>query len=197
MGQTKRRGLVVVAVVSAAFGVCAEARGETPCLLALFRAAEMVRARPSPPLVNFRAPSSALSPLVRSLHWVGRRLTARGDAERGLIKFLPIPGLGPSVTLEGGTLFDVDAKRLGRMFGIDPGAEEHLGYDFGDAHLGLEMGRARSYRLLIRGGVSMLQSKRSILEDPVGGWRDSGGQTRLSAGPHFGASGRITFVIYL
>lgn len=197
MGQRKRRGLVVVSVVSAAFGVCAEARGEAPCLLALFRAAEIVQGIPSPPLLDFKAPSRAVSPLLRSLHWVGRRLTSRGDAERGVIEFQPMPELGPSVTLEGGTLFDVDAKRLGRMFGIDAGAEEHLGYDFGDAHLGIEMGRARSYRLLIRGGVSMLQSKRSILEDPVGGWRDTGGQTRVSAGPHFGASGRITFVIYL
>src|SRR5262249_19642905 len=71
----------------------------------------------------------------------------------------------PTLTLEGGTQFRHDYRPLLSKFGIDainapwaPVAAQ-FGYEYANAHLGLEFGSPRRFIFTLRGGISYLSTK--------------------------------------
>ncbi len=70
-------------------------------------------------------------------------------------------GVGPSLTLEGGHYFDGNANELGRtMTGgqyEDSAVLERVGYDFANAHLGLELG-GDTVQFFVHGGLSYIRT---------------------------------------
>ena len=71
-------------------------------------------------------------------------------------------GIGPSLTLEGGHYFEGNANKLARSLS---GADyedmmllDRIGYDFANAHLGLELG-GESVVFYVHGGVSYVRTK--------------------------------------
>ncbi|HVR61679.1 MAG TPA: hypothetical protein VMU50_07250 [Polyangia bacterium] len=70
-------------------------------------------------------------------------------------------GSGPSLTLEGGHYFDGNANGLARKFAgatyKDNALLERFGYDYANAHLGLEFGSER-VTFYIHGGMSFIRT---------------------------------------
>jgi hypothetical protein len=71
-------------------------------------------------------------------------------------------GVGPSLTLEAGHFFDGDANGVARAFAGDAYKDSpllrRLGYDYVNAHLGVELG-ARRVTFFIHGGVSYARAQ--------------------------------------
>jgi hypothetical protein len=80
---------------------------------------------------------------------------------RGGVSILPF-GRGPSLTVEGGHFFDGNANATARRFvgaGFqDNAALERIGYDFANAHLGLDFGYKR-VTFFIHGGMSYVRGR--------------------------------------
>jgi hypothetical protein len=145
-------------------------------------------AHPAPHALDWSAPRpTSISSLTTPLRWLERRLRASGDCSHGQVRFVPWSGISPTLTLEGGSLFEVDPQRIATLLGIGFGAYERLGYDFGHAHLGLKLGSARAPQLLLRGGFSMLVPK----PDGFGNARSSRSATADRPRTQLGASARL------
>ena len=179
-------GLTTSAVSAAATAAPAQQPKQAPAVES--------RARPLLGLTNFDAPSTVdISLFGETGRWINTRLTALGDCERGAVSFVPFEGLSPNLTLEGGSLFEIDRERIARPLGIGFAALERPGYSFGDAHFGLELGCPKVFRILLRGGFSMLISRpdafRSLRYTPTA--RAHPSRTQL------GASGRILLQFHI
>ena len=79
---------------------------------------------------------------------------------RGGVSLIPF-GAGPSATLEGGRYFEGDANGIARTlagngFG-DNAVLQRVGYDFANAHLGLDFGMRR-VTFFIHGGMSYIKA---------------------------------------
>jgi hypothetical protein len=79
---------------------------------------------------------------------------------RGGVTLAPF-GWGPSLSLEGGHYFDGNANGLARKFAgadfKDSAVLERVGYDYANAHLGLELGYRR-VTFYLHGGMSYIRA---------------------------------------
>jgi hypothetical protein len=79
---------------------------------------------------------------------------------RAGVTLLPF-GSGPSATLEAGHYFDGDANGLARKFAgssFQSALLERVGYDYANAHLGLDFGSRRA-TFYIHGGMSYVRAR--------------------------------------
>ena len=115
----------------------------------------------------------AASVALRPWHWL--RLQAGGlhntisPGLRGGVSLVPFYfWITPSLTLEAGHYFDGDATWIARRLtpnrNLDP-LFRNVGYDFGNAHLGLELGSPRSVSFFLRAGISY--AKMTGINDPT------------------------------
>jgi hypothetical protein len=67
----------------------------------------------------------------------------------------------PSLTVEAGHFFPGDATWVVHLVStsVNSSLLNHVGYDYGNAQLGLELGSPRSVAFFVRGGISYLQTK--------------------------------------
>jgi opacity protein-like surface antigen len=129
--------------------------------------------------------------VLRPFKWfrasVGGGYNMISKGVRGGISVLPF-GRGPSATLEAGRYFEGDANATARKF-MGPGfqdnaALERVGYDYANAHLGLDFGYKR-VTFYIHGGMSYIQGKVHNLDqfvqtDPsINGQNSSGTQVSI------------------
>jgi len=137
------------------------------------------------------------SPVPTALGWLVRHLNAEGDAKCGTVRFTPFPRwISPYLVLHGGSLFEVDADRVASLLGLEDAPTERLGYDFGDAHAGIQVVRRNRYRFLIRGGLSILVSKPDAFA-PCAIHKQAFGAVRAQSHAYVGASGRIILQIFI
>lgn len=84
-----------------------------------------------------------------------------GVSVQGGVALIPF-GWGPSLSLEGGHYFDGNANSLARKMAgptfEDNALLERIGYDYANAHLGLELGE-RSFTFFIHGGMSYISTQ--------------------------------------
>ncbi|HME91326.1 MAG TPA: hypothetical protein VKE49_07870 [Myxococcaceae bacterium] len=120
----------------------------------------------------------AASVALRPWHWL--RLQAGGmhntvsPGLRGGISLVPFYfWITPSLTLEAGRYFEGDATWIARRLtpnrNLDP-LFGKVGYDFGNAHLGLELGSPRSVSFFLRAGISYVQMGKGVqqaISDPT------------------------------
>jgi hypothetical protein len=105
-----------------------------------------------------------LSAVVRPAWWVrlhaGAGTNSIGAGIRGGAALTPF-GSGPSLAVEAGHYFEGDANGLAQNFsGTSSEASavlQRIGYDFANAHLGLEFGQERVL-FFIHGGVSYMRT---------------------------------------
>ena len=145
--------------------------------------------------------------VVRPLKWL--RAAAGGGTNsisrgwRAGVTLLPF-GAGPSASLEYGQYQDGDANGLAKTFlgkGFDGSpALERVGYEFMNAHLGLDFG-SRNFVFFIHGGVTMLRGQIHNLDAAT---RDAGatGATEVVVrqDPHFKAVGpsvKLGLLVYV
>jgi hypothetical protein len=115
-------------------------------------------------MMDAGAPDGANASLVfRPLSWLrahgggGYNLISKGV--RAGVTLLPF-GAGPSATLEAGHYFDGDANGLARRFAGSTFSSpllERVGYDYANAHLGLDFGSRRAV-FYIHGGMSYIRA---------------------------------------
>lgn len=123
----------------------------------------------------------------------------------GGLSLIPF-GAGPSLTVEGGHYFDGDANGLARRFAgsafSDQAVLERVGYDYGNAHLGLELGKRR-FTFFIHGGLSYVRATVHNLDAQINGKADvasSGATVSFNQDPVvkvIGPSLKLGFVLYL
>jgi hypothetical protein len=157
----------VLAGATALWPVAARAAGEIDIALSA-RAAAAVLPGPLPCLgvmADAGLPDGAGASLVlRPRRWI----RAHGGASYNMISagfkggatLLPF-GAGPSATLEAGHYFDGDANGLARKFAgqnLQRPLLEKVGYNFANAHLGLDFGDRR-VTFYIHAGMSYVQAK--------------------------------------
>jgi len=118
-------------------------------------------------------------------------------------------GRGPSGTLEVGRYFDGDANAAARSF-LGAGFQgapvlERIGYDYANAHLGLDLGYKR-VTFYIHGGMSYVRgtihnAERQISSDPqINGTNANGTTISIKQDPTIkviGPSAKIGLIVYL
>lgn len=105
------------------------------------------------------------SVVYRPVSWlrthVGAGYNLIGVSVQGGLALIPF-GWGPSLTLEGGHYFDGNANGLARKMAgptfKDNALLERIGYDYANAHLGLELGE-RTFTFFIHGGMSYIATQ--------------------------------------
>jgi hypothetical protein len=152
------------------------------------------------------------SVVLRPLKWLrgslggGYNMISKGV--RGGLSVLPF-GRGPSATLEIGRFFEGDANAAARKF-MGPGfqdnaALERVGYDYANAHLGLDFGYKR-VTFYIHGGMSYIQGKVHNLDqfvqtDPsINGQNSNGTQVSIPQPATVKAivpSAKLGLIVYL
>jgi len=117
-------------------------------------------------MVDAGIPDGATGSLVvRPFSWlraeVGGGYNLISKSVRGGLALIPF-GSGPSATLEAGRYFEGDANGLARRFAgagyEDNAALQRVGYDFVNAHLGLDFGQ-RWFTFFIHGGMSYVRAQ--------------------------------------
>jgi hypothetical protein len=125
---------------------------------------------------------AAVSGVYRPFRWlraeVGGSYNMISKGVRGGLTLVPF-GMGPSATLEAGHYFDGDANGLARKFagaGFDDNAVlQRIGYDYANAHLGLDFGMRRVV-FFIHGGMSYIRANvHNINSELPGGTASAGG----------------------
>jgi len=127
-------------------------------------------------MVDVGVPDGLMASLV-ARPWTWMRVSAGGGTNsisngwRAGISLLPF-GAGPSATLEYGRYQDGDAndlakKFVGGNFNGSP-ALERVGYEFMNAHLGLDFG-SRNVVFFVHGGVTMLRGQIHNLDAAIAG----------------------------
>lgn len=118
---------------------------------------------------------------------------------RGGVTLVPLSGsVSPTLVAEAGHYFPGDANPLARRISGDPDMDnallEDIGYDYGNAHLGLVMGSSR-LRFYMQGGLSYIKTEvknvNSALEPDMG--------VRFESDPRISGiipSGRIGLIFY-
>jgi hypothetical protein len=89
-------------------------------------------------------------------------------------------GAGPSATLEAGHYFDGNANGIARSIAgsgfHDSAILQRVGYDFANAHLGLDFGMRRVV-FFLHGGMSYIHARIHDVNDQVSGPTSPGGTT--------------------
>lgn len=125
---------------------------------------------------------------------------------RGGLSILPF-GRGPSLSVEAGRFFEGDANAAARkyMSGFeDIAVLQRVGYDFANAHLGLDFGYQR-VTFFIHGGMSYLRGKirdaNQFFTDPsIDGMNSDGVSVKIKQDPTvvaIGPSAKIGLIVYL
>lgn len=115
--------------------------------------------------------------VVRPWRWLRAHAGASCDlisfGVRGGLAWVPFRGVfRPTLTIEGGHVFEGDANRVSRLFGLDSPALERVGYSHASAHLGFEIGNDDGFVFFLHGGASLLLSRirnlQQVLQDETG-----------------------------
>jgi hypothetical protein len=125
---------------------------------------------------------------------------------RGGLVIVPL-GVGPSITLEGGHYFEGDANGIaGQIVGSGyqrTATAQRFGYQYANAHLGLELGHER-VAFLVHGGVSyvhvVLHDANDLLTPKSTGPQNGATTFALNGDPVITAwvpSAKLGFLIYL
>jgi hypothetical protein len=154
-------------------------------------------------------PDGATASLViRPVTWAhvevggGYNLISKGV--RAGVSLIPF-GVGPSATLEAGRFFDGDANGLVRQFaGASFGESavlQRVGYDFANAHLGLDFG-TRRVTFFIHGGMSYIRANVHNVSEQLAGSSGSTSQTTVTFNQDpqvrlFTPSGKLGFIFYI
>jgi hypothetical protein len=170
---------------------------------------------PSLPMLGIQldagVPDGAQAALVLR-PWKAIRFTLGGGYNaiskgvRGGVSLLPF-GRGPSLTVEAGRFFEGDANAAARkyMSGFeDVAILQRVGYDFANAHLGLDFGYER-FTFFIHGGMSYLRGKirdaNQFFTDPsIDGMNADGVEVKIKQDPTvvaIGPSAKIGLIVYL
>lgn len=161
-------------------------------------------------MVGAGVPDGAQASLVlRPLPWLrlhgggGYNLISKGVS--GGLSLIPF-GAGPSLTVEGGHYFDGNANGIARKLAgsafEDQAVLERVGYDYANAHLGLELGQRR-FTFFVHAGLSYVRATVHNLDTQLNGSAASnGGSTTVSFGQDpvvkvIGPSLKLGFVLYL
>ncbi|HEX4801883.1 MAG TPA: hypothetical protein VFV14_00110 [Myxococcaceae bacterium] len=120
----------------------------------------------------------AASVALRPWHWL--RIQAGGmhntisPGMRGGISLVPFYfWITPSLTAEAGHYFEGDATWIARRLTSDRSLDplfRQVGYDFGNAHLGLELGSPQGVSFFLRAGISYVQMGKGVqqaITDPT------------------------------
>jgi hypothetical protein len=144
--------------------------------------------------------------------WRALRFTVGGGYNviskgvRGGLSLLPF-GRGPSLTVEAGRFFEGDANAAARKYMgdfQDIAVLQRVGYDFANAHLGLDFGYKR-VTFFIHGGMSYLRGKvrdaNQFFTDPsIDGMNADGVSVKFTQDPTvvaIGPSAKIGLIVYL
>jgi hypothetical protein len=134
-------------------------------------------------------PDGANASLVlRPLRWLrlhgGGGYNTISTGVRAGITLVPF-GMGPSATLEAGHYFEGNANGMAQRFAgstFSSATLDRLGYDYGNAHLGLDLGYRR-VTFFIHGGMSYMRAQihnaDSVLASQVSG-AGGNGSTEIS-----------------
>jgi hypothetical protein len=141
----------------------------------------------------------------RPLQWLRLHASAGTNAvspgARAGVLVVPL-GVGPSATLEAGHYFEGDANAVAGAFGgpeyRDNSMAEQVGYDFVNAHVGLEVGAER-FTFFLHGGASYVRAELHHVNDVLG---QSEGDTAITlhGNPRITAwlpSFKLGFVLHL
>jgi hypothetical protein len=141
-------------------------------------------------MVGAGVPDGATASLVyRPFSWLrteaGGSYNLISKGVRGGVSLIPF-GMGPSVSLEAGHYFDGNANGLARNIAgggfQDNAILQRIGYDFANAHLGLDFGMRRAV-FFIHGGMSYIRASVHNVNTEIssgtasGGMGSSGGTT--------------------
>ena len=141
-------------------------------------------------MVGAGVPDGATASLVyRPFSWLrteaGGSYNMISKGVRGGVSLIPF-GMGPSVSLEAGHYFDGNANGLARNIAggsfQDNAILQRIGYDFANAHLGLDFGMRRAV-FFIHGGMSYIRASVHNVNTEIsngtasGGMGSSGGTT--------------------
>ena len=129
---------------------------------------------------------AAVSGVYRPFKWLRAELGGSynmiSKGVRGGVSLIPF-GMGPSATLEAGHYFDGDANGLARKFagaGFDDNAVlQRIGYDYANAHLGLDFGMRRVV-FFIHGGMSYVRAQIHNVNEQVAASGGSSSSTTVS-----------------
>lgn len=153
-------------------------------------------------------PDGAGASLVyRPMKWL--RVTGGGTYNmissglRAGASLLPF-GWGPSLTVEGGHYFDGDANGLVRKFAGSSyqsnAVLERVGYDYANAHLGLDLGYRR-VTFFIHGGMSFIRASVHNIDQAIQSDPSSSGTTvAIKQDPiirAFTPSAKLGLIVYL
>ena len=147
--------------------------------------------------------------VVRPLRWLrvhgGGGYNMISPGVRAGLTLLPF-GSGPSATLEAGHYFDGNANGLVRRFAGQSFQNvllDRVGYDYANAHLGLDFGSRRA-TFYIHGGMSYLRAKvhtfDSVLESEASSTGASGTEVSIKQDPIVRAwfpSVKLGLIVYL
>jgi len=119
-------------------------------------------------------PDGATASLVyRPFSWLraegGTGYNLISKSVRGGVSLIPF-GAGPSATLEAGRYFEGNANGIARTFAgskfQDKAVLDRVGYDFANAHLGLDFG-SRWVTFFIHGGMSYIRANVHNVNDQL------------------------------
>jgi hypothetical protein len=214
------RSLALVAVLALSRTAAAQEAGVSAVATVAETAPAEPPSAPSLPWIGVMADAGVPDGVQGSLvlrPWKALRASVGGGynmISKGIrvgLTFLPF-GRGPSATLEAGHYFDGDANSAAaKLFG--PGIAnsafsptlQHFGYDYVNAHLGLDFGYKR-VTFYIHGGLSYVQSHVSNVDQlintstpTINGETSSGQQVTVPQGVNIkaiGPSGKIGLIVY-
>jgi len=121
---------------------------------------------------------AAASLAVRPWHWLrfhgGMMYNTVSLGVEGGVSLIPFYSwITPALTLEAGRFFPGDANGMARRISgnstLNSPLLRNVGYTFGSAYLGLEIGSPKSLCFFLRGGVSYVESSLSGLKEQIGG----------------------------
>jgi hypothetical protein len=207
--------LTLLLALSAAPAAMAAEATTAPEATAAKTAPAPVPAAPSLPVLGLQidagVPDGAQAALVLR-PWKAVRFSLGGGYNmiskgvRGGVSILPF-GRGPSLSVEAGRFFEGDANAAARkyMSGFeDIAILQRVGYDFANAHLGLDFGYER-VTFFIHGGMSYLRGKirdaNQFFTDPsIDGMNSDGVSVKIKQDPTvvaIGPSAKIGLIVYL
>jgi hypothetical protein len=151
---------------------------------------------------------ATVSAIYRPFSWVrgevgmGYNMISKGG--RAGLTLLPF-GAGPSATVEAGHFFDGDANGFARSIagaGFNHSAMlQRVGYDFANAHLGLDFGTRRVV-FFIHGGMSYIRAQLHDVNEQLSSSMSSTSSTTVSFNQDptvriFAPSAKVGFIFYI
>jgi hypothetical protein len=148
--------------------------------------------------------------VLRPISWlrthVGGSYNMISSGVRAGVALIPF-GAGPSLTLEAGHYFDGNANGLAKKFAggsfKDKAILERIGYDYANAHLGLDFG-SRRVTFYIHGGMSFIRATvhnvDAMIQQETGSGAGSGTQVSVKQDPVVKAwtpSAKLGLIVYL